>query len=1316
MTSAHENSHDVVHKAPLYCALLIGVLVSLLSLGCTSSSSDDNGHNGQEEAQFTGNVRDIVILARDQVELQEGSAVRVGGSRQVGDIVVTTTIAGDQDALTLTGASTRGSIVVDAADEIHCIVREGAAVIGAAASANHVVAEAIKIESAATVDADAWFNSLDNDGAIIGLLQSPLGDVAIAGVPPFPSGAPGDTDIMVAPGDHLTITSSSDYGDIVVQDGASLTIEFTDGRVDARSLRMGNNATLFIDATGNAAIWLQDKWIAGNQAQMGPAPSAMGIDASNIVVYVADSVNPGLPPAVGIGGDSRVQATIYVDFDNRSGGMLSTGALTQVTGALFAPQIVVGDGAVVQFASFFGGASLDMVISPQVFNIDENSENSATVGTVIAATSDGGALTYAIVGGSGSTAFAIDSATGEVTVADSRQLDFEATPSLTLDVRVDDGNGGFSQATMTIDLNDVNEAPAIGNQVFSVDENVVDGTSLGTVAASDPDAGDALAFSITDGDAGNAFAINSSSGEITVNNPPGLDFELIPAFSLTVQVEDSGQLLDMATLTINVNNLDEVMNGNDPPMLGVIGDRSVDELATLSFTASASDADVPAQVLSFSLDAAALANGMSIDAASGVFSWTPTETQGGSAFNATITVMDNGVNPPMLSDAETISITVNETNTAPALDPIGNQSVAELTTLNFTATANDADDPANALTFSLAGAAPAGANMTPGGVFSWTPAEAQGPGMFTFDVVVTDDGNPNLADRETITVTVNEVNTAPTLNAIGNQSVGELTVLNFTATASDADVPAQVLSFSLDAAALANGMSIDAASGVFSWTPTETQGGSAFNATITVTDNGVNPPMLSDAETVSITVNETNTAPALDPIGNQSVAELTTLNFTATANDADDPANTLTFSLAGAAPAGANMTPGGVFSWTPTEAQGPGMFTFDVVVTDDGNPNLADRETITVTVNEVNTAPTLNAIGNQSVDELSPLNFTATASDADDPANTLSFSLDAAAMANGMSIDAASGVFSWTPTETQGGSAFNATITVTDNGVNPPMLSDAETISITVNETNTAPALDPIGNQSVAELTTLNFTATANDADDPANTLTFSLAGAAPAGANMTPGGVFSWTPTEAQGPGMFTFDVVVTDDGSPNLADSETITVTVNEVNVAPQIVSAPITTGMAGQLYNYDVDATDADQPANTLTFSLDMAPTGMSIDPNSGLIQWTPNNAQVGNHNVTARVTDAGSLFDTQSFSIQVDPATTPPIAVDDSAFSVLGNVGIDVPDGSGVFGNDTRGTPPATITAFDAASVNGGVVTMDANTGRLHLRAVCGLCGR
>ena len=102
----------------------------------------------------------------------------------------------------------------------------------------------------------------------------------------------------------------------------------------------------------------------------------------------------------------------------------------------------------------------------------------------------------------------------------------------------------------------------------------------------------------------------------------------------------------------------------------------------------------------------------------------------------------------------------------------------------------------------------------------------------------------------------------------------------------------------------------------------------------------------------------------LGAIGDKTVDEGIQLTFTATATDSDVPSNTLTFSLSGA-PAGATITLGGDFSWTPTEVQGPGIYTFDVVVSDGGTSSLTDSETITVTVNEVNSAPVLDTVGDK---------------------------------------------------------------------------------------------------------------------------------------------------------------------------------------------------------------------------------------------------------------------------------------------------------------------------------------------------------------
>jgi hypothetical protein len=140
----------------------------------------------------------------------------------------------------------------------------------------------------------------------------------------------------------------------------------------------------------------------------------------------------------------------------------------------------------------------------------------------------------------------------------------------------------------------------------------------------------------------------------------------------------------------------------------------------------------------------------------------------------------------------------------------------------------------------------------------------------------------------------------------------------------------------------------------------------------------------------------------------------------------------------------------------------------------------------------------------------------------DDPANSLTYSLDAGYPA-GMTINSASGAISWTPTELQGGSDYTAVVRVADNGM--PSLSATRMFHIHVNETNAAPDLVAIGNKTIDEQVPLNFNATATDADlktdgTPANILTYSLTGSVPSGASITPGGAFSWTPDEGQGPG----------------------------------------------------------------------------------------------------------------------------------------------------------------------------------------------------
>ena len=97
-------------------------------------------------------------------------------------------------------------------------------------------------------------------------------------------------------------------------------------------------------------------------------------------------------------------------------------------------------------------------------------------------------------------------------------------------------------------------------------------------------------------------------------------------------------------------------------------------------------------------------------------------------------------------------------------------------------------------------------------------------------------------------VTGTSCNTAPVIAAIDNKSTDEGTELSFTVNANDEETPTS-LSYSLDAASLAKGMSINATSGEFSWTPDNTQAGD-HEVTVTISDGA-----LDDSETITITVN-----------------------------------------------------------------------------------------------------------------------------------------------------------------------------------------------------------------------------------------------------------------------------------------------------------------------------------------------------------------------------------------------------------------------------------------------------------------------------
>ncbi len=306
----------------------------------------------------------------------------------------------------------------------------------------------------------------------------------------------------------------------------------------------------------------------------------------------------------------------------------------------------------------------------------------------------------------------------------------------------------------------------------------------------------------------------------------------------------------------------------------------------------------------------------------------------------------------------------------------------------------------------------------------------------------------------------------------------------------------------------------------------------------------------------------------------------------------------------------------------------------------------------------INHLPVLAPIGDQSTAAASLLTFTALATDIDTPTQILSFYLTDAPLGATITTE---GLFTWTPTLAQGPASYPFAVCVTD-GVDPV----CETITITVT-VNTAPVLNPIGNQSVNEESSLEFAAAAADNDIPANTLTFALAGVVPVGATITSNGVFTWTPAEGQGPDSYPITVQVCDNGIPMLCSEETITVMVYEVNIAPVANPQTVTTTENTPI-NITLSGSDMDIPANTLTFSVMNGPTNGTLSGTAPYLVYTPATGYIGNDSFTFRINDGTA----NSPIVTVNLIVTTALTCNDLPVTIMGTNASEIIHGTN--GND------------------------------------------
>jgi hypothetical protein len=245
----------------------------------------------------------------------------------------------------------------------------------------------------------------------------------------------------------------------------------------------------------------------------------------------------------------------------------------------------------------------------------------------------------------------------------------------------------------------------------------------------------------------------------------------------------------------------------------------------------------------------------------------------------------------------------------------------------------------------------------------------------------------------------------------------------------------------------------------------------------------------------------------------------------------------------------------------------------------------------------------------------------------------------------GLSVDSISGQLTWTPTEAQGPGTYTAVMRGT--AANNPSATDTQTLTLTATEVNRAPEFASANTQTTTERLTWAYTAAATDPDLPANKLTYRLV-SGPAGATIADdSGLLKWTPGEAEGGKSYDFVVEATDNGTPALSAQTTVRLEVQKINHPPTLANLSNRTIPENQPWTAQAVGQDLDLPAQSVTYSVQSGPSGLAVDSSTGVIQWTPSEAQgPGQYPVTVRVQDPEGLSAEQTFELSVTEVNTAP----------------------------------------------------------------------
>ncbi len=565
----------------------------------------------------------------------------------------------------------------------------------------------------------------------------------------------------------------------------------------------------------------------------------------------------------------------------------------------------------------------------------------------------GDTITFSLTGTDASL-FNIDANDGEVRLKSSADYETKNSYSFNI-VATDDGAGTLSGSkAVTITINDLNDPPVISSAgTGSIAENANTSAITYDAAASDPDSGQSITFSINGTDA-SSFNIDSDDGELRLKSPA--NFEVKNSYTLNIVATDSGSTpaSNSKTITVNVTDQNDTPVAVDDSAITTIN-TSINNIVVLDDDTDEDGDTLAIQSIAYSGAGTASHNGSTINytPATGVDTLTETisyvvsdgngATDSGSLIVRVVTPLIQGPNNPAGSAASTI--TKNENITAVTT------FAANVAVTWSIKSGLDGDK------FSI----DAGGKLTFNSIPNFEiPIDSDGNNIYKVEVKAVEGGG--FFSTQILTITVQNVNEAApvidTTSVTGTiQENASVSTVIYDVSASDADLT-DVLTYSVSGTD-SSLITIDSDDGEIRLkTSADFETKTSYNFNVTVTD----PDGSNDTEAITVNVTNANDAPVITSASTATLAENlsnSTVFYTATASDVDAGTN-LTFSVSGddADLISIDSDDGEVRLKTSANFESKSSYSFNVVATDNGTGPLSGSKAVVLSISNVNDNPT----------------------------------------------------------------------------------------------------------------------------------------------------------------------------------------------------------------------------------------------------------------------------------------------------------------------------------------------------------------------